>query len=203
MDRLYPDGLTALEHRDAFGLLVAVILSAQTTDAAVNQVTPELFRRWPDIASMAEADERELAEVIRRIGLFRVKAKHCVQAAQIIMSEHAGQVPNTMAGLQGLPGVGRKTANIVLNFAFGCVEGIAVDTHVFRIAHRLRFSPVASDSPKKVEQDLMQLYPYQLWGRINHRWVQFGRDYCQARQPRCADCPIAGFCPTAPRPKAI
>jgi endonuclease-3 len=197
MDKLYPAAETALVYQDAFSLLIAVILSAQTTDVAVNQVTPELFARWPDAAGLAQADPAELAEIIRRIGFFRVKARHCIQTAQIITAEHAGQVPDTMSSLTRLPGVGRKTANIVLNHAFGIVEGIAVDTHVFRIAHRLRFSPEASDSPTKVEKDLLQLYPENLWGGINHRWVLFFFFYCRARQPRCNECPLAELCPTA------
>ena len=196
MDKLYPAARTALDYEGAYGLLIAVILSAQTTDVAVNQVTPELFRRWPDAASLANADAAELSDVIHSIGFFNVKARNCIEAARLLVSEFGGEVPASMAELIQLPGVGRKTANIVLNHAFGVVEGIAVDTHVFRIAHRLRFVASGSDTPDKVEKDLLGLLPRELWGGINQRWVLFGRDFCQARKPRCAECPLVDLCPS-------
>ena len=148
MGELYPAVQSALNFSDPFTLVICVLLSAQTTDAAVNKVTPELFSRWPTPEAMAEADPAEIAEVIRTIGFFRTKSVHCVEAAQMIVSDFGGEVPRTMDELTRLPGVGRKTANIVLNKAFGIVDGIAVDTHVYRIASRLRFSsaptPLAS-----------------------------------------------------------
>jgi endonuclease-3 len=197
MNTRYPAAQCALHHRDAFELLVAVVLSAQTTDAAVNKVTPELFGRWPNAEALASADTGELSEVIRGIGLYRVKAANCVKLSRMLLAEHDGQVPHTMAELTALPGVGRKTANIVLNNAFGIVEGIAVDTHVFRIAHKLGFSPATHDSAEKVERDLLAIYPQELWGPINHQWVLFGREVCIARRPRCSQCPLSDLCPSA------
>ncbi|MCL1880270.1 MAG: endonuclease III [Actinomycetia bacterium] len=192
----YPEAECALHFSDPFTLVIAVLLSAQTTDIAVNKVTPELFRRWPDPATMAAADPSDVAEVIRSIGFYRVKAAHCVQTAQTLLSEYGGKVPAEMAALIRLPGVGRKTANIVLTNAFGIVEGIAVDTHVYRIAHKLRFSTANSDTPTKVEHDLLAVFPSRLWGEVNHRWVLFGREYCVARRPRCAECPLSDLCPS-------
>jgi len=196
MSEAYPDAQSALEHFDAYSLLVAVILSAQTTDKAVNQVTPDLFKRWPDVPSLANASQQELADVIKSIGFAQVKAKHLVGAAQMMMSDFSGEVPASMADLTRLPGVGRKTANIVSSLAFGVVEGIAVDTHVFRIATRLRFVGTKADTPDKVETELMKLYPKELWGDINRRWVLFGREFCIARGPRCQICPLNNLCPS-------
>ncbi len=195
MDERYPQAVTLLQHHDPFTLSIAVLLSAQTTDAAVNKVTPRLFERWPTAQALAEADPQDVEEVIRNIGLYRVKAKNCVRLAQILLECHGGEVPSTMEELQRLPGVGRKTANIILNQGFGIVEGIAVDTHVFRIAHRLGFS-VAS-TPDKVEADLLQLFPKERWQPINHHWVLFGREVCIARRPRCGECPICDLCPSS------
>jgi endonuclease-3 len=196
MNARYPQAECALNFHDPFTLVIAVLLSAQTTDVAVNQVTPELFSRWPDPEAMAQAEPQQLEQVIRRIGFFRVKAKNCVACARMLLAEHGGQVPQSMEELTRLPGVGRKTANIVLNNAFGIVEGIAVDTHVFRIAHKLGFSPKSSDGPDKTEKDLLTLYPRELWGPINHQWVLFGREVCIARRPRCAECPLNDLCPS-------
>ena len=140
MGELYPAVESALNFTNPFEMVICVLLSAQTTDAAVNKVTPELFRRWPDAASLAGADPEEVGEVIRSIGFWRSKSQHCVEAAQMIMADFGGEVPRTMEELTRLPGVGRKTANIVLNKSFGIVEGIAVDTHVYRIATRMGFS---------------------------------------------------------------
>jgi endonuclease-3 len=197
LDRLYPDAPCALHHSDPFTLTIAVLLSAQTTDRAVNAVTPRLFGRWPDPQAMASADPREVEEVIRSIGFYRVKAKNCVACAQMLCSEFAGEVPHSMDELRRLPGVGRKSANIVLNVAFGVVEGIAVDTHVFRIAHQLRFS--AAKTAGATEADLLDLYPRDYWKRINHQWVLFGREICVARRPSCVICPLAAdfLCPSA------
>lgn len=193
MDTHYPQAECALHYTTPFTLTIAVLLSAQTTDAAVNKVTPQLFKRFPTAADMAQADPNEVAEIIHSLGFYRNKAKNCVACAQVIMSDFGGEVPRTMEEMQQLPGVGRKTANVVLNEAFGIVEGIAVDTHVFRIAHQLRFS--SADTPTKTEQDLLKLYPREYWKPINHQWVLFGREYCIARRPRCAECFIADLCP--------
>jgi endonuclease-3 len=197
MDERYPQAECALHFHDPFTLTIAVLLSAQTTDVAVNKVTPELFSRWPDPPAMAQARPGDIEKVIRSIGFYRVKAKNCIACAQMLLADFGGEVPRTMDELTRLPGVGRKTANIVLNNAFGIVEGIAVDTHVFRIAHRLRFSPTSSDTPDKTERDLLALYPREMWGSVNHQWVLFGREVCDARRPRCPECPLSDLCPSA------
>jgi endonuclease-3 len=196
MDARYPTAECALHFSDAFTLTIAVLLSAQTTDVAVNKVTPELFGRWPDAPTMAQANPADIAEVIRSIGFYRVKSANCVKLAQMLIADFEGSIPHTMTELTRLPGVGRKTANIVLNNAFGIVEGIAVDTHVFRIAHRLGFSPRSSNTPEKVERDLLNTFPREQWGPINHQWVLFGREVCIARRPRCDECPLADLCPS-------
>lgn len=195
MDELYPAVKSALNFTTPFTMVICVLLSAQTTDAAVNKVTPELFRRWPDAEAMAAADPAEIAEVIRTIGFFRTKSVHCVKASQMIVSEFGGEVPQTMKELTRLPGVGRKTANIVLNKAFGIVDGIAVDTHVYRIASRLRFSN--APTPLACEQDLLVLLPHELWGSVNEQWIHFGRDTCSAQRPKCDGCPLLDLCPSA------
>ncbi len=186
-----------LEHTNAFTLLIAVLLSAQTTDASVDRVTPELFRRWPDAEALASANPEEVTEVIRSIGLYRVKAKNCVLCAQKLLAEYGGEVPDTMEALTSLPGVGRKTANIVLNCAFGKTEGIAVDTHVYRITTRWRLT--TAPEPARAEADLLKVIPQDRWSMVNHSLVLFGREYCMARQPRCADCPVNDQCPSAGR----
>ena len=199
MDEHYPKAECALHYTTPFTLTIAVLLSAQTTDAGVNKVTPLLFERFGTPEAMAQANPEEVATIIHSLGFYRTKANNCVACAQMIMSDFGGEIPRSMEEIQRLPGVGRKTANVVLNEAFGIVEGIAVDTHVFRIAHRLRFSPASSDTPSKTEQDLLALYPREFWGSINHQWVLFGRQICIARKPKCADCFIADLCPSAPR----
>lgn len=183
MGELYPQAECALHYRDPFGLVIAVLLSAQTTDVAVNRVTPVLFERWPTPADLAQAPLAEVEEVVHPLGFFRSKARHVVEAAQMVVSDFGGEVPQTMEELARLPGVGRKTANIVLNNAFDIVEGIAVDTHVFRIATRMGFTTVAE--PLDAEQDLLELIPSELWKPVNHQWVLFGRQVCDARKPAC------------------
>ena len=194
MGELYPAVESALWFRNPFELVICVLLSAQTTDAAVNKVTPELFRRWPDAESLAAADPAEVGEVIRSIGFWRGKAAHAVEAAQMIVADYGGKVPDTMEELTKLPGVGRKTANIVLNKAYGKVDGIAVDTHVFRISRRLRFSD--APTPLACERDLLALLPHELWGPVNEQWIHFGRDICSAHAPKCGECPLADLCPS-------
>ena len=195
MNELYPDVESALNFSTPFTMVICVLLSAQTTDAAVNKVTPELFRRWPDAEAMAQADPAEIAEVIRTIGFYRTKAAHCVEASQMIVSDYGGDVPQTMEELTRLPGVGRKTANIVLNKAFDIVEGIAVDTHVFRISKRLGFSK--AETPLACEKDLLDLIPQELWKDVNEQWIHFGRDTCKAQRPACDGCPLLDLCPSA------
>ncbi|MDR3137208.1 MAG: endonuclease III [Coriobacteriales bacterium] len=191
---LYPGEQCLLTHSDPFTLLIAVLLSAQTTDAAVNRISPTLFARWPDASSLAAASRQDVEQVIRTIGLYRSKARNCIACAQRLLSDFGGQVPNTMDELISLPGVGRKTANLVLNGAFGKVCGIAVDTHVFRIAGRLGLTN--GKTPSQVEADLMRVYPRKYWSSINHMWVLFGREFCQARRPRCPQCPVGDLCPS-------
>ena len=186
-----------LDHGSPYRLVISVLLSAQTTDAQVNKVTPELFRRWPLPEALAAASPEEVAEVIRSLGFYKSKARHAVEAAQMIVSDYGGEVPHTMAELTRLPGVGRKTANIVLNVSFGIVEGIAVDTHVNRIAHRLALSPKTHEKePLKTEQDLLKLLPREYWRDVNHQWIRFGREVCSAKAPRCGECPMADICPS-------
>ena len=200
LDEKYGPVECFLDHDSPFRLLISVMLSAQTTDAQVNRVTPELFRRWPTPEAMAGATSAEVAEVIRPLGFYKTKAAHCVEAAQMIVADFGGEVPRTMAELCRLPGVGRKTANIVLNVSFGIVEGIAVDTHVNRIAHRLGLSPKTHErEPLKTEQDLLALLPHELWSPVNHQWISHGRDTCTARAPRCGECVLADICPSAGR----
>ena len=194
MGELYPHVESALTFTTTFELLICVMLSAQTTDAAVNRVTPELFRRWPDAPALAAANIDEVGEVIRTIGFWRSKSEHAVETSQILVAEYGGEVPGTMEELTRLPGVGRKTANIVLNKGFGQVDGIAVDTHVYRISTRLGFS--SAPTPLACEQDLLALLPQELWGPVNEQWIHFGRDVCTARAPKCTACAIADLCPS-------
>lgn len=199
MNQYYPAAECALHYTTPFTLTIAVLLSAQTTDAGVNKVTPELFAKYGTAQAMAQADPEDVMRIIHSIGFYRNKAKNCIACAQMIMADYGGEVPHTMEELQRLPGVGRKTANIVLNEAFGIVEGIAVDTHVFRIAHKLKFAGPSADTPAKTEEALLALYPQEYWGPVNHQWVLFGREYCIARRPRCAECFISDLCPSAPK----
>lgn len=199
LDRRYGPVECFLDHQSPFHLVISVLLSAQTTDAQVNKVTPELFRRWPTPEALAAASPQEVGEVIHSLGFYKSKARHAVESAQMIVSEFGGVVPHTMKELTQLPGVGRKTANIVLNVSFGHVEGIAVDTHVNRIAHRLRLSPKTHESdPLKTEQDLLKLLPHKYWCNVNHQWISFGREICSAKNPQCGECPLVDICPTAP-----
>ena len=192
MAELYPNAECALRFHDPFSLVIAVLLSAQTTDASVNKVTPVLFDRWPDAAALASAPLGEVEEVLHPLGFFRSKAKHAVETAQMVTVEFGGHVPSTMEELTRLPGVGRKTANIVLNNAFGIVEGIAVDTHVFRIATRLGFT--SAKAPLDAEKDLLKLIPQEWWGPVNHQWVLYGRQVCDAKKPACvAELEVGGI----------
>lgn len=200
LDEKYGPVECFLDHTNPFRLVISVLLSAQTTDAQVNRVTPELFRRFPTPEAMAAASPEELAEIIRSLGFYKTKARHCVEAAQAIVADFGGEVPHTMAELTSLPGVGRKTANIVLNVGFGIIEGIAVDTHVNRIAHRLGLSPKTHErEPLKTEQDLLAILPRELWGPVNHQWIRHGRDTCTARAPKCDGCALEDICPSAHR----
>lgn len=197
LNRRYGPVECFLDHQNPFRLVISVLLSAQTTDAQVNKVTPELFRRWPTPYEMAGASVADVMDVIKSLGFYKTKAKHCVEAARMIVADYGGEAPSTMRELQKLPGVGRKTANIVLNVGFGIVEGIAVDTHVNRIAHRLALSPKTHEKePLKTEQDLLKILPHEYWESVNHQWISFGREICSARSPKCAECPLADLCPS-------
>lgn len=197
LNRRYGPVECFLDHQNPFRLVISVLLSAQTTDAQVNKVTPELFRRWPTPYEMAGASVADVMDVIKSLGFYKTKAKHCVEAARMIVADYGGEVPSAMRELQKLPGVGRKTANIVLNVGFGIVEGIAVDTHVNRIAHRLALSPKTHEKePLKTEQDLLKILPHEYWESVNHQWISFGREICSARSPKCAECPLADLCPS-------
>ncbi len=185
--------LCALVHDNAFELLVATILSAQCTDERVNLVTPALFARFPTPQAMAAADRGELEDLIRSTGFFRSKASHILGASEAIVMRHSGEVPRTMAELTELPGVGRKTANVVLSVGFG-LPGLPVDTHVTRLSHRLELSE-ATD-PVRIEQDLCELFPPEQWGAISLRLILHGRKVCFARRPRCEVCELADLCPS-------
>ncbi len=197
MNEHYPAAECALHYwGDPFRLTIAVLLSAQTTDKGVNKVTPALWERYPTPADLAAADVRDVEGIIRTIGFFHTKAANVIKCAQMVVADYGGEIPRDIDELQKLPGVGRKTANVVLNEAFGIVEGIAVDTHVFRIAHRLKFAGPSADTPAKTEAALLKLYPREYWGPINHQWVLFGRERCIARNPKCATCFLCDLCPS-------
>jgi len=199
LQKRYPHPHTHLDARNAWELLVATVLAAQCTDARVNTVTPELFRRWPDPAALAKAQPEELESVIRSTGFFHSKAKNLLGAAHRVCDVFNGQVPKSIEELVTIPGVARKTANVVLFGAYGINEGLAVDTHVKRIAYRLGLTD--ETDPVPVERDLMRLFPQQEWGDVNHRMVWFGREVCDARKPLCDACEMAGFCPRREPPK--
>ena len=191
----YPDATTALDWKNPLELLVATILSAQTTDVRVNDVTPTLFAKYPTAADLAAADPAELEEDIRPTGFFRNKAKSLRGMAGALVEDHGGEVPRTMDGLVALPGVGRKTANVVLGNAFGVDEGVVVDTHVRRLSNRLGFT--AENDPVKIEKDLMHTVPKRDWTVFSHLLILHGRSVCKARKPACADCIVNDLCPSA------
>jgi endonuclease-3 len=194
----YPRTRTALEYRDPLEILVATILAAQCTDERVNTVTPALFRKYPDAAHFARADRAELEAEIRPTGFFRNKAKSIIGASQKIVEEFGGRVPETMAELVTLPGVARKTANIVLSAGYGKAEGIAVDTHARRLSGRLGLS--RERDPVKIERDLLAIVPREDWIDFNFLLVDHGRAVCQARKPKCPDCFLRALCPSAAGP---
>lgn len=193
-----PDARCELDHASPFQLLIAVILSAQTTDKGVNLCTPGLFARFPDARALAAGEQGEVESLIKRTGFYRVKARHIVEAARLLVERHGGEVPRTEAELRALPGVARKTANVVLGTAFGIANGIAVDTHASRVSRRLKLTK--QTDPVKIEQDLLQLFPRSRWIDMHHRLVLHGRYTCKARGPRCEACPCASFCPSRGAP---
>lgn len=193
LKKRYPSPKPALHYTNAWELLVATALSAQCTDERVNKVTPVFFEKWPSIIDAAQAPTSEIEDVVRSTGFFRNKAKNIKSAATRILDVYNGEVPHTMEDLITLGGVARKTANIVLSNAFNIHEGIAVDTHVKRLAFRMGLTN--KTDPKHVEKDLMPLYPREAWGDINHSLVYFGREVCPARKPKCDICELNDICP--------
>ena len=191
----HPDARTALHHENAFQLAVATILSAQCTDERVNSVTPALFERWPTAAAMAGARPKDLEKVIRPTGFFRNKTKSLLGMTRAVVQEYGGEIPDSMEALVGLPGIGRKTANVILGNAFGRDEGIVVDTHVRRLSRRLRFT--THDDPEKIEHDLMDLFPRERWTMLSHLLIFHGRRVCVARKPMCEECVVSHLCPSS------
>jgi endonuclease-3 len=195
LDQLFPQAECALQHENAFQLLVSTILSAQCTDERVNKVTPGLFQKYPTPQDFAALSQPVLEKEIRSTGFFRNKAKNIIGMANKLVTDFGAQVPRTMEEMLTLPGVARKTANVVLGTAYGIPTGIVVDTHVFRIAHRLKLSN--QKTPEKVEQDLLKLVPRERWISFGHQMIWFGRKVCQARKPFCAECPLESICDSA------
>jgi endonuclease-3 len=192
LDSRFPNAQCALHYENAFQLLVATILSAQCTDERVNKVTPELFRKYPTPRDFVGLPQSDLEQDIKSTGFFRNKAKSIIGAATKIVQDFGGEVPQTMDEMLTLPGVARKTANVVLGTAYGIPSGLVVDTHVFRVAHRLKLTK--EKTPEKVEQDLMKLVPQDRWISFSHQVIWFGRKVCVARKPLCAECPLEKTC---------
>ena len=197
LKREYPDAHCELDYDNPFQLLVATILSAQCTDVRVNLVTPALFRRYPDAESLAAAKQEDVEELIRSTGFFRNKAKSLIGMARAVVADHDGEIPDTMAELRPLPGVGRKTANCILGNAFGKSEGITVDTHVIRLSKLLRLS--RESDAEKLERELMPLVPREDWALVSHLLIWHGRRVCIANRPQCATCVLADVCPSVRR----
>jgi len=195
LKREYPDAHCELDYQTPYQLLVATILSAQCTDARVNLVTPAFFSRYPTPAALAEADRSDVEDSIRSTGFFRNKAKSLIGMAQALVADHAGLVPRDMEQLRALPGVGRKTANVILGNAYGLNEGVTVDTHVTRLSARLRFS--RQKTAEKIERDLMALIPREDWTLVSHLLIWHGRRVCIAQRPRCEVCVLRKLCPSA------
>lgn len=193
LKQAYPDAECALRHESAFQLLIATILSAQCTDERVNAVTPALFRRFPDAAAMAAAPRAELERLIKSTGFFRAKAKNIQECCKQLVEKYDGQLPRDLEALVALPGIGRKTANVVLGTAYGLPTGVVVDTHVARITRRLGLT--THRDPVKIERDLMDLLPKKEWIAFSHRLIFHGRQVCKARKPLCDQCSLASLCP--------
>jgi endonuclease III len=192
LDEAYPNATCELKHENAFQLLVSTILSAQCTDVRVNQVTATLYKKYPNPEAFAHANPKELEQEIRPTGFFRNKTKSVMGASKAILEKFGGQVPRTMEEILTLPGVARKTANVVLGTAFGIASGIVVDTHVQRLSNRLDLS--RNEDPKKIEQDLMQIIPREKWIQFSHQLIWHGRRVCAARKPKCAECNLEKLC---------
>jgi len=192
LDQAYPDATCELKHQNAFQLLISTILSAQCTDVRVNQVTETLYKKYPDPKSFAYATPSELEQDIRPTGFFRNKTKSVMGASKAIIEQFGGQVPRTMEEILTLPGVARKTGNVVLGTAYGIASGVVVDTHVIRLSNRLDLT--RNDDPKKIEQDLMQVIPKEKWIQFSHQLIWHGRRVCQARKPKCIECNMEALC---------
>jgi endonuclease-3 len=203
----WPSAVVELDHQNPYQLLVATILAAQSSDKQINLITPALFAKYPDATALAAADQAELEVLIHSSGFFRNKAKHLIAMAQAVVERHGGEIPRTMAELVAIPGIGRKTANVVLGSAMGIAEGIVVDLHVSRVAPRLHLT--AQTDPVKIEQDLMKLLPREQWIPFAHRMIWHGRRICFPQRPDCEHCPLAPLCPSAgmsfvaPKPKPM
>jgi endonuclease-3 len=195
LKKAYPDAQCELNFASPFQLLVATVLSAQSTDVAVNLVTPALFKRWPTADKLAKAVPTEVEAALSRIGMYRQKSRNIIGLSKLLVVEHQGQVPDALESLVKLPGVGRKTANVVLGVAFGKPEGVVVDTHVQRLSQRLGLTP--ETSPERIEEDLMRHYARDEWELLPHLLIFHGRRCCTARKPNCAGCPIQRLCPSA------
>lgn len=191
----HPDAHCELDYREPWQLLVATILSAQTTDERVNQVTPELFARYPEPAALAAAGREEIEQLIQPTGFFRQKARYIQETCRQLADDYGGEVPGEMEALLTMSGVARKTANVVLGEIFGVADGIVVDTHVKRLARRLALA--VGETPEQIEQELMALLPRDLWIEISHLLIFHGRRICHARKPDCANCPLVDLCPSA------
>ena len=191
LEEIYPEAECALTHKSVYQLIVAVALSAQTTDNSVNLVTPALFEKYPTPSELAEADPEEVAEYIKRIGMYKTKSKNIVGLAKSLVDNYGGEVPDNYDDLVSLPGVGRKTANVVLSVGFG-QQRIAVDTHVFRVANRIGLTN--EKDVLKTELSLMERIPEERWSRTHHSLIYHGRQCCDARKPKCDDCPIEEYC---------
>lgn len=190
----YPGATTALLHKNTLQLLVATILSAQCTDARVNIVTKSLFKKYRNVSDLAAADLKTFEREIRSTGFYRNKAKNIIGAAKMVMEKFKGKVPDSMEELIQLPGVARKTANIVLSHGYGKIEGIAVDTHVRRVSFRLALTK--DDDPEKIEEDLMRITPKKEWPRLSDLLIAHGRAICSAAKPKCPECVLANLCPS-------
>ncbi len=195
LEKAYPNSRISLNYQNPYELLIATVLSAQTTDSKVNEVTPQLFKRYPTPKHLAEATVEEIAEMIRPVNFHNNKARFLKHIAETIMTRHQGKVPDTMEALIRLKGVARKTANVVLWNGFGKSEGIAVDTHVKRIAPRLGLTK--SKNPIQIEKDLMTITPKHYWGKLTHLFIDHGRKICKPRKPRCKECILRQLCPSA------
>ena len=191
LDRIYPNAGCALNYQTPFQLLIAVVLSAQTTDKSVNNVTPLLFEQYPDPSSLAAADQDDVAECIRRIGMYRTKSRNIISLSAKLVSDYGSEVPDDYESLVSLPGVGRKTANVVLAEAFGH-QRIAVDTHVFRVSNRIGFTN--EKDVLKTEMELMRTIPEEMWSHSHHLLIFHGRNLCQARNPHCSECAVSPYC---------